>query len=213
MNTKQYVSRTCSFDFGHRVMNNWSQDCSVEQMSESLGTPGPCSAIHGHSYLFDLMFEFDSSMSSKKIGYNIDFKEIKRVFMAWIEEHLDHGFCCNPEDVEVRDFIKSQNFKLWIMSLNDKEFCNPSVENIAKEVFLAFEILCEKFDGLVPYKIKINETPNCYTECYSFSITDEERSNFRKNNYESIKSFSEKKGVFIYDKTLLEGTQCNTANP
>ena len=37
---------------------------------------------------------------------------------------------------------KEYNSKLWLMSLNGEgEYCNPSVENISKEVFLAIDTL------------------------------------------------------------------------
>jgi hypothetical protein len=57
---KQYITRKGNFDSGHRVMN--------ERMK--------CFNIHGHTYLYELEFEFNEM---EEIGYAIDFKEIKRV--------------------------------------------------------------------------------------------------------------------------------------
>ena len=76
----QYITRSGTFDSGHRVMN--------ERMK--------CFNLHGHTYLYDLTFSFDSM---KDIGYAIDFKEIKRVACQWIDDILDHGFIVNPKDI------------------------------------------------------------------------------------------------------------------
>ncbi len=63
MNKKiQYISRKGNFDSGHRVMNEFMK----------------CYNIHGHTYLYELTFSFENM---EEIGYAIDFKEIKRVFI------------------------------------------------------------------------------------------------------------------------------------
>ena len=79
---KQYITRKGTFDSGHRVMN--------ERMK--------CFNMHGHTYLYELEFEFNSM---EAIGYAIDFKEIKRVGCQWIDDMLDHGFIVNPKDDDV----------------------------------------------------------------------------------------------------------------
>ena len=115
----QYISRKGNFDSGHRVMN--------ERMK--------CFNVHGHTYLYELTFAFNNM---EEIGYAIDFKEIKRVFCQWIDDILDHGMLLNPQDYELINVTGKLGSKLWLMSLNgEHEYCNPSVENIAKEVFLA----------------------------------------------------------------------------
>ena len=111
---KQYISRKGNFDSGHRVMN--------ERMK--------CFNIHGHTYLYELTFEFNEM---EEIGYAIDFKEIKRVGCQWIDDLLDHGMILNPKDTELIQTTRNYGTKLWLMSLNGEgEYCNPSVENIAK---------------------------------------------------------------------------------
>jgi len=69
---KQYITRKGSFDSGHRVMN--------ERMK--------CFNIHGHTYLYELEFEFNEM---EEIGYAIDFKEIKRVGWQWINDIIKNG--------------------------------------------------------------------------------------------------------------------------
>jgi 6-pyruvoyltetrahydropterin/6-carboxytetrahydropterin synthase len=141
----------------------------------------------------------------EEIGYAIDFKEIKRVFCQWIDDYMDHGMILNPKDELLINTIKDYKTKLWLMSLNGAfEYCNPSVENIAKEIFIALEILSNTLYGnletkLKIHKIKIYETPNCFTECYRTSITDEEFINFAKSNESDIVNYAKTKGVIEYD--------------
>lgn len=186
MNKVQYITRKGNFDSGHRVMN--------ERMK--------CFNIHGHTYLYELTFSFENM---EDIGYAIDFKEIKRVFCQWIDDYLDHGMILNPHDHNLIDITKQYGSKLWLMSLNGpNEYCNPSVENIAKEVFLGIEILSDTLykgapTGLKIHKVLIYETPNCWTECYYESITDQERDNFYGTNGKLITDYAESKGVIQYD--------------
>lgn len=195
--TIQTVSRKGSFDSGHRVMN--------ERMK--------CFNLHGHTYQYELKFAFNQS---EEIGYAIDFKEIKRVGCQWIDDVLDHCMILNPHDVDVIKTTKNLKSKLWLMSLNGfGEYCNPSVENIAKELFLAMEILfpenANNKTGLRIHKIKVYETPNCSTVVKANSILESERVNFRTVRYSEIYDYYVEKGKIEYDDRNLN---CNTVtNP
>ena len=186
MSKLQFISRKGNFDSGHRVMN--------ERMK--------CFNIHGHTYLYELTFSFENM---EEIGYAIDFKEIKRVFCQWIDDIMDHGMILNPHDTKLIETTKDYGTKLWLMSLNGEgEYCNPSVENIAKEVFLAMQILSETLYGdsktaLKIHDVTIYETPNCWTKCLYDSITDQEHLNFYTARHAEIKAYAESKGVFEYD--------------
>lgn len=181
----QLITRKGNFDSAHRVMN--------EKMK--------CFLIHGHTYLYSLTFSFDSM---ERIGYAIDFKEIKRVYQQWVDDYLDHGAILNPKDEIFIKAVKDLEGKIWLMSLNGEgEYCNPSVENIAKEVFLAVEILTENYLLLKIHEVEIFETPNCSTKCYENSINKIERQNFRNSNYLKIKKYSLEKGVLNYDSSKV----------
>lgn len=185
-NNIQYITRKGNFDSGHRVMN--------EKMK--------CFNIHGHTYIYELTFSFENM---EDIGYAIDFKEIKRVFCQWIDDILDHGMILNPHDHELIATTKTLGSKYWLMSLNGVgNYCNPTVENIAKEVLLSMEILSNTLyssspTGLNIHKVVIYETPNCYTECILDSIRDTERENFYFKNEEDIRNYAINKGVVVYD--------------
>ena len=186
MKNLQLITRKGNFDSGHRVMN--------EQYK--------CFLPHGHTYNYELTFSF---IHPEEIGYAIDFKEIKRVFCEFIEEYLDHGMILNPKDKILIKATQDLGGKIWLMSLNgDGEYCNPSVENIAKEIFISMDILCrilygDSETGLKIHQIKIFETPNCWTDCYRESYTETERENVRLKNMFIIEEFAEKMGVLNYD--------------
>ncbi len=181
----QTLTRKCTFDSGHRVMN--------EAMK--------CFNMHGHTYVAELTFLFSQI---EEIGYAIDFKEIKRVGLQWIDDKLDHGMILNPHDDDVIKAVEATNSKLWLMSLNGiGEYCNPSAENIVKEIFLAQEILFRNYDNLKISHIKLFETPNCWVSCTENSITDEERANWRAFNMQDVEEYALNKGMKEYDDRKL----------
>ncbi len=182
--TYQTITRKGTFDSGHRVMN--------ERMK--------CFNLHGHTYLYELEFRFSQM---KDIGYAIDFKEIKRVGCQWIDDILDHGMLLNPQDKDVILACEATRSKLWLMSLNGKgEYCNPSVENVAKELFLAVGLLLNN-KHLNLQKIRLYETPNCFTDCFSDSIPAIEKNNFMLSRGTEIIKYKNEKGVMEYDDRKL----------
>lgn len=181
----QYITRKGSFDSGHRVMN--------EKMK--------CFNMHGHTYLYELEFEFNEM---EEIGYAIDFKEIKRVGCQWIDDLLDHGMIVNPQDAAVIAAAQATGSKIWYMGLAGKgAYCNPSVENIAKEVFLAISVLFETYKDLRIHKVTIYETPNCSTICTKESIDAKEAYHWMEQNYAVVKAYAAEKGIVIYDDRKL----------
>jgi 6-pyruvoyltetrahydropterin/6-carboxytetrahydropterin synthase len=178
----QYITRKGSFDAGHRVMN--------EKMK--------CFNMHGHTYLYELTFSFTNS---RDIGYPVDFKEIKRVGCEWIERYLDHGFIANPKDTAVIELVQGLGNKLWVMTLNGKdEYCNPTAENIAKELFMAISWVSARWhEGLNLYEIKLWETPNCCTTCIRGSISDEEIMHFGKCHADELDAYVKDMGTLEYD--------------
>jgi len=181
MINKQTITRKGTFDAGHRVMN--------ERMK--------CFNLHGHTYIYKLKFEFSTM---EEIGYAIDFKEIKRIACEWIDLFLDHCMIMNPKDVKVIDTCIEMESKSWLMSLNGTDYCNPTAENIAKEIFLAMEILFRGANnGLRIKKVILNETPNCRVDCKLKSITEDERMNFHEARFKDIENFRINKGKIEYD--------------
>ena len=182
----QTVRRICEIDAGHRVMN--------ERVK--------CFSVHGHRLVFELVFGFNTIQD---IGYQIDFKEIKRIGCQWIDDMLDHGFIANPKDDVMIEATQKLGSKLWLMSLNGKgEYCNPTSENISKEVFLAMALLFVDYKDLWVEKVICHETPNCSTETTKNSITEKELINFNDVRRLEIFEYSKQKGVFEYDDRKLK---------
>ena len=177
----QYITRKGSFDSGHRVMN--------ERMK--------CFNLHGHTYLYELTFSFEHM---KEIGYAIDFKEIKRIGCQWIDDYLDHGMILNPQDRDLIEMCRFNDWKVWQMSLEkNNDYCNPTVENIAQEILLAQGILFSKFDGLNAHKIVLHETPNCSTECFYKEIPTPVVNNFATHRARELIMYADKMGIVEYD--------------
>lgn len=155
-----------------------------------------CFNVHGHTYLYELEFE---CAQMDQIGYTIDFKEIKRIAMQWIDDHLDHAAILNPDDTDMQSVCVKLKSKMWIMRLNGAGYCNPTVENIAKEVFLAVQYLMIPFipKGLSMKSVTIYETPNCLTYCNSVGV--KERENFITWRGAELLVYRDLKGIIEYD--------------
>ncbi len=178
----QTITRKGSFDAAHRVMN--------EKMK--------CFNIHGHTYLYELTF---NCLKIKDIGYSIDFKEIKRVAMQWIDDAMDHAVILNPQDEKLLTTANALKSKMWIMSLNRTDYCNPTVENIAKELWCAVEQLTKIFGQnlLELQQIRLYETPNCFTDIFAGDLTILEYTNWMAANGTFIKEYAKLKGILEYD--------------
>lgn len=186
---QQTITRKFEFDAGHRVMN--------ERMK--------CFSGHGHRYVVELEFAFDSM---QEIGYAIDFKEVKRVGCQWIDDMMDHGFLLNPHDKELIETFTKINTKVYLMSLAGKEaYCNPTAENIAKEIFLAMDFLFDskraQSTGLRMQRVVLFETPNCWTECLASSVSELEKQYFLEQHQAQLQAFSDKMAVVEYDDRKL----------
>lgn len=175
----QTITRSCTFDSGHRVMN--------ERMK--------CFNLHGHTYKLELELEFNEM---KAIGYAIDFKEIKRVGLQWVDDYFDHGMILNPKDEASIALCVALKSKMWLMSLNGDEYCNPTVENIAKELCLAMSMLLDS-PMIKVSSVKLWETPNCFTTCKRSNIAPRHRRHFAEKNAKKIEAYKEHMGVYEYD--------------
>lgn len=178
----QTIVRKGSFDSMHRVMNEKFK----------------CFNVHGHTYLYELHFTFEQM---KEIGYAVDFKEIKRVACQWIDDHLDHGAILNPKDQHLLTVCSVLNSKVWTMSLNNGEYCNPTVENLAKEIYLAVRFLMRD-QGVKLHRVVLYETPNCFTECTSMATTSHEVDNFYASHSEKLEHYRIQKGIVTYDDRI-----------
>lgn len=171
------ITRVFEFDAAHRVMN--------ERVK--------CFNLHGHC--FRLEVTFDISQEYWGLGYPIDFKELKRIFGGFIDQFLDHACILNPQDDEIINMCDKNNWRMWVMGFCLRDIDkNPSAENLADELFVAFKELAT----LCPEKFTINsvrlyETPNCWVDVNSSET--ELTETFRH----SLTKWRESMGNFEYD--------------
>jgi len=183
---KQTITRKGSFDSGHRVMHERFK----------------CFNHHGHTFLYELTFSWEQA---EKIGYSIDFKEIKRVACQWIDDVLDHGFLANPKDTGIVNLCRETGTKLFLMHLLDDDgYCNPSAENIAKELFYAVSTLMDRDDEsqFKLDRIRLYETPNCFVECEGLNVS--EMIKLRDSGFrDEVLAYKAKMGIVEYDERKL----------
>lgn len=168
------VTRIFEFDAAHRVMN--------EKVK--------CFNLHGHRFKVEVTFEYRSKGA---LGYAIDFKELKRIVGAWIDEKLDHACILNPLDEALISVCKDNGWKLYVMGMGAEGDINPSAENLATELYYVIKALFGEGSDIILVKVRLYETPNCWveTDTYSYAGT----SSF----LERIKSWRKEKGNFNYD--------------
>ena len=58
--------------------------------------------------------------------------------------------------------------------------------------------------GLKIHKVQIYETPNCSTECFADSISDQESKAFSDANRIAIEAYALDKGVLEYDDRKIK---------
>ena len=130
---------------GHRVMNHRSI----------------CKGLHGHRYKAEICIEGDlvKKIGASEEGMVIDFADIKKIAIEFIQGELDHAFMVWEKDQELLDyFAKSAGHKPVVVPFT------PTAENVAAFIF---NTLKTKFadifkTGLHLYSVKLWETPSSY---------------------------------------------------
>ena len=176
----QKITRKGSFDAAHRVMH--------ERVK--------CFNLHGHTFLYELTFAFKEPGD---LGYALDFKEIKRVACAYIDEVFDHCTIINPKDTIVKECVEKLGTKLYEMTINGPgEDCNPSAESISKELFIQISALMDT-ENLWLDSVRLYETPNCWVDTKRGDIRAIETYNVCESRKKFVDEFRKKVGTFEYD--------------
>ncbi len=103
------VTRVIHFCYGHRL----------------LGYAGKCRFPHGHNGRLEVTI---ARPKLDKMGFVMDFEDIKAAVQRWVDAELDHKFLLNKKDPLVRVFTElGEPF----VALDG----NPTAEAIAKLVF------------------------------------------------------------------------------
>lgn len=131
------VTRRFKFDAAHRLRDY----------------DGPCSNIHGHSYVVEVEVEAVRALGClDELGMVIDFSQLKKTVGKWIDDNWDHALLLDREDAVIID----TGLKIfWFDG-------NPTAENMAKRLVT----VCTKElpDGVTVRRVRVQETENCYAE-------------------------------------------------
>lgn len=174
------IIRKGSFDAGHRVMFQRFK----------------CAHMHGHRYEYELEFSYQEM---QELGYAIDFSEIKRIGCAWIDSQFDHSFLTNPLDERVIKLSQELNSNYFTMHLVDENgSCNPTVENIAKEIFFAIQFLLEN-ENLKLEKVTLHETANCISICQGLAPYEQKGFRSHTTYIKQLAEYKQKVGSLEYD--------------
>lgn len=136
------ITREIQLDAGHRIPFHKAQ----------------CRNVHGHRYRIIAILEGDvvTQAGVSEQGMVMDFGEIKRILMEKIHDPLDHGFMVWKDDVELREFLSSQGYRMVVM--DDV----PTAENIARWCFrqCLMEFVSVYGNRLRLKAVTVWETPN-----------------------------------------------------
>lgn len=174
------IIRKGSFDAGHRVMFQRFK----------------CAHMHGHRYEYQLEFSYKEMQD---LGYAIDFSEIKRIGCAWIDKNMDHSFLTNPLDTKVillSEELKSNFFRMHLV--DSQGSCNPTVENVAKEIFFAIHTLLGS-ENLKLDRVILHETANCVGICEGLSSREFEVFQSHRGYVQELLEYKKKAGSVEYD--------------
>jgi 6-pyruvoyltetrahydropterin/6-carboxytetrahydropterin synthase len=127
------IVKKVAFCYGHRLMDY----------------AGKCAHPHGHNALAEIEI---SKAQLDEVGMVVDFGEVARVVIDFIEGEIDHQMLLRCDDPLV-DALERVGEKPYVMAEN------PTAENIAR---LIFHRVREK--GLPVRAVRLWETPQAFAE-------------------------------------------------
>ena len=141
---KQQIVRKIIFHAGHMLKDDDSK----------------CYHPHGHEYVFECGVTGDIHSSGAESGMIMNFGELKGLMMSRIHDEFDHKFIIQDSDPRRAKFIDAVGFEGVVVVQ-----WTPTAENLAEYCFRAIQ---EKLPrGVKVSLVRITETANCWTECYS----------------------------------------------
>ena len=127
-----------SFASGHRLLEH----------------NGKCIFPHGHTYKAEIWM---GSEGLDRLGFVVDFRELKHRVNGWIEDNWDHAFLANGRDSELLAALGSVKGSRVFVFPDE----NPSAEVMARELYQRVEELC----GAAPLLVRVWESA---TQCAEF---------------------------------------------
>jgi 6-pyruvoyltetrahydropterin/6-carboxytetrahydropterin synthase len=124
------ITREIGFSYGHRLHRY----------------EGKCSRLHGHNGRLRVTLE---AGDLDQAGMVLDFVDVKRVMLRWLDETLDHRMILHREDPAVAP-LQQAGEDLYVVDFS------PTAENLARHVFNHLRDL-----GLPVVEVFLLETDNC----------------------------------------------------
>jgi len=134
------------------------------------------------SKIIDLEYQLEFTAGSSP--RDILTERVNQIGVSWVTKTLDKTTLVNPaKPVEAKE-------KMWRVSLAGKDGdCEPSLTNLAKEIFLAMAVL---FEG--DAELKINRVVISYEDeynvCTKDSIVPPEPHQWFATHYDSVKEYA-----------------------
>jgi len=118
---------------------------------------GDCGKIHGHNY--EVRVKLSSHVCNGQ-GMVVDFKDIKKMLGAWIDEELDHSLMLHVLDPLCKEPVILANAKLCILHVN------PTAEMLAAYIRIKTEkFVYGKYTSAVDVaSVIVYETHNSFAE-------------------------------------------------
>lgn len=142
------------------------------------------------TYNYELTFDYNDKES---LDYEAAKAEIEKVGIGWISETLGgDALIQNPaKPIE-------EESKVWYMSLNGKDQdCEPTIQNIVKEIFLAMAVLFEDNKALQIHLVTAYEPEAGFATCVKETITPTEANKWLEIHYSNLKKHIDEKNLTI----------------
>lgn len=142
------------------------------------------------TYNYELTFDYNDKES---LEYEAAEAEIKKLGIGWIAEMLGG-------DTQIQNPTKSveEGSKVWYMSLNGKDQdCEPTLQNIVKEIFLAMAVLFETNKSLQIHLVTAYEPEAGFATCVKETITPTEANKWLEVHYDTTKQYIDEKNLIL----------------
>jgi len=114
---------------------------------------GECINIHGHSYKMLIQLEGETNENLMLI----DFYDIEAIVSPLLKQ-IDHAFVCDSKDEVMIEFLKNNNFKMYVM----EGF--STAENLSNFFAKKLTPEFEKHSNLTDLKVRVYETADAWAE-------------------------------------------------
>lgn len=86
---------------------------------------GLCGNVHGHNYRAEFTF---TGPVVREDGILVDFGDMKKMIMGFIDQQWDHACIVHPEDYTLINFLTEEKNRMFIMPA---EYANSTAENMS----------------------------------------------------------------------------------